>query len=54
MTTKNTSRQRRRKNPSRPVEVPAPRVQEVLLELTYRLHATRPIVCPRPATGSVA
>jgi hypothetical protein len=30
------------------------RVQEMLLELAYRLHATRPVAClPRP-TGSVA
>jgi hypothetical protein len=34
--------------------VPAERVQELLLELAYRLHATRPVATlPRP-TGSVA
>lgn len=34
--------------------VPAGHVQELLLELAYRLHATRPVaVLPRP-TGSVA
>ena len=34
--------------------VPAQRVQEMLLELAYRLHATKPVArLPRP-TGSVA
>ena len=34
--------------------IPASRVRELLLELTYRLHATRPVPAnPRP-TGSVA
>jgi hypothetical protein len=34
--------------------VPARRVQEMLLELTYRLHATRPLPQPHRPTGSVA
>lgn len=52
MPTKRTKPVRRR-TPLRPA-VPARRVQELLLELTYRLHASRPVAyVPRP-TGSVA
>jgi hypothetical protein len=43
-----------RRAPHRPAAVPARRVQSVLLELAYRLHASRPVaILPRP-TGSVA
>jgi hypothetical protein len=34
--------------------VPAERVQELLLELAYRLHATRPVASASRPTGSVA
>ena len=49
----------KRKTTSRPTPkawnaIPAQRVQELLLELAYRLHATKPVArLPRP-TGSVA
>ena len=48
---KNTKRRTRATNRD---AIPASRVRELLLELTYRLHATRPVpASPRP-TGSVA
>jgi hypothetical protein len=54
MPTKRTKPAGRRPAPNRRRAVPAQRVQELLLELTYRLHATRPVAgLPRP-TGSVA
>ena len=44
----------RRRTPKAGAAVPAQRVQEMLLELAYRLHATKPVASlPRP-TGSVA
>ena len=36
------------------MEVPARPVQEILLELTYRLHATKPVAVVRRDVGSVA
>ena len=54
MRTKRTKARARRPDPKRPATVPAERVQGLLLELAYRLHATRPVATlPRP-TGSVA
>jgi hypothetical protein len=54
MSTKQTSRRRRRKTVNRPKAAPAQHVQEVLLELTYRLHVTRPVAYLQRVAGSVA
>ena len=54
MRTKRKSTNSRRPNSKVGPAVPARRVQELLLELAYRLHATKPVArLPRP-TGSVA
>src|SRR5204862_4326866 len=54
MYTKRKKAARRRPNTQARRPVPAERVQELLLELAFRLHATRPVATlPRP-TGSVA
>ena len=54
MPTKRTKAKGRRPGTKRRTTAPAQRVHELLLELTYRLHATRPVATlPRP-TGSVA
>jgi hypothetical protein len=54
MSTKRKKAARRRPDTKARRPVPAERVQELLLELAYRLHATRPVATlPRP-TGSVA
>jgi len=51
-----TSRIRTRRPASRKNRklVPARPVQELLLELAYRLHATRPVAVFPRTTGSVA
>jgi len=55
MPTKRNQPTRRRKSPPAARTGPAPRpVRAMLLELTYRLHATRPVAVVRPGTGSVA
>jgi hypothetical protein len=54
MQTKRKKATRRRPDTKPRNAVPAERVQELLLEAAYRLHATRPVATlPRP-TGSVA
>jgi hypothetical protein len=54
MRTNRKTTQSRRPDPKAGDAVPAQRVQEMLLELAYRLHATKPVASlPRP-TGSVA
>ena len=54
MQTRRTKAKGRRPDAKRREAVPAQRVQELLLELAFRLHATRPVASlPRP-TGSVA
>jgi hypothetical protein len=54
MRTKRAKAKGRRREPKRRQAIPAGRVQDLLLELAYRLHATRPVASlPRP-TASVA
>ena len=54
MRTKRKTTNTRRPGPEAGDPVPARRVQAMLLELAYRLHATKPVASvPRP-TGSVA
>ena len=54
MPTKRTKARARRPDAKRRTPVHDGRVRELLLELTYRLHATRPVATVRPPTGSVA
>ena len=54
MRTKRRTTNSRPPSPKAGDAVPAQRVQEMLLEVAYRLHATKPVArLPRP-TGSVA
>jgi hypothetical protein len=54
MRTKRTKARARRPGPKSSATEPARRVQGLLLELAYRLHATRPVATLPRATGSVA
>ncbi len=54
MPTKQTKSAARRSTPKRSIPVPAQRVQEMLLELTYRLHATKPVATLARPTECVA
>jgi hypothetical protein len=54
MPTKRKKTAMRRPDTKAHTAVPAERVQEMLLELAYRLHATRPVASVARPTGSVA
>jgi hypothetical protein len=54
MHTKRKKAARRRPDTQANTAVPAERVQELLLELAYRLHVTRTVASAARPTGSVA
>jgi hypothetical protein len=54
MPTKRTKAPARRSTSKRSTPVPTKRVHEMLLELAYRLHATKPVATLTRATASVA